>query len=118
MLVDADPQGSVGLSLTRQSRLLKGFYDYIDDAEVKIEELLVPTRMQTLSLIPAGQASDYDLNGTPSSGVTSRLRSLHGELADSGIDICIIDTAAGLFGATADVLSMVDAVLVPQQGSL
>jgi len=114
VLVDADPQGSVGLSLTRQSRLLTGFYDYIDDAEIKIEELLVPTKMQTLSLIPAGQASDYDLNGT-TSGVISRLRSLHSELAASGIDICIIDTAAGLFGATADVLSMVDAVLVPQQ---
>ena len=115
VLVDADPQGSVGLSLTRQSRLLAGFYDYIDDAEVKVDGLLVPTRMQTLSLIPAGQASDYDLNGASTSGVTSRLRNLHGELADLGIDICIIDTAAGLFGATADVLSMADAVLMPQQ---
>jgi chromosome partitioning protein len=115
VLVDADPQGSVGLSLTRQSRLLSGFYDYIDDGELKVEGLLVPTRMQTLSLIPAGQASDYDLNGSSSAVVTSRLRNLHSELEDLGMDICIIDTAAGLFGATADVLSMANAVLVPQQ---
>ena len=31
LLVDADPQGSVGLSLTRQSRLLSGFYDFLAD---------------------------------------------------------------------------------------
>jgi len=29
LLVDTDPQGSVGLSLTRQSRHLSGFYDFL-----------------------------------------------------------------------------------------
>ena len=115
VLVDADPQGSVGLSLTRQSRLLTGFYDYIDDPALRAEGLLVPTRMETLSLIPAGQASDYDLNASaPASGI-ARLRSLHYELAEGGVDVCLVATAAGLFGATADVLSVSDAVLVPQQ---
>lgn len=115
VLVDADPQGSVGLSLTRQSRLLTGLYDYIDDPALRAEGLLVPTRMETFSLIPAGQASDYDLNASaPASGI-ARLRCLHDELAEGGVDVCLIDTAAGLFGATADVLSVSDAVLVPQQ---
>jgi chromosome partitioning protein len=39
-------------------------------------------------------------------------------LADAeaaGYDVCIVDTAAGLFGITRDILVEVDAVLVPQQ---
>ncbi len=36
MLVDADPQGSVGLSLTRQSRLLNGFYDFLADPSLNV----------------------------------------------------------------------------------
>ena len=57
LLVDADPQGSVGLSLTRQSRLLSGFYDMIDDSSLGVDKLIVPTRLETLSVVPAGQAS-------------------------------------------------------------
>ena len=45
LLVDADPQGSVGLSLTRQSRLLSGFYDYIADPGIPLDRLIVPTRL-------------------------------------------------------------------------
>ena len=58
LLVDADPQGSVGLSLTRQSRVLPGFYDLMADPVYPIERLIVPTRLETLSLVAAGQTSD------------------------------------------------------------
>ncbi|MCH2064961.1 MAG: ParA family protein [Roseibacillus sp.] len=115
VLVDADPQGSVGLSLTRQSRLLPGFYDFIDDQTVGAADLLVPTRLDTLSLIPAGQASAYDLSGSAPGSVLPRLRSFLRELGSLDVEVCIIDTAAGLFGAAADVLTAVSAVIVPQQ---
>lgn len=45
----------------------------------------------------------------------SRVRAFLRALAAKGFDTCVIDTAAGLFGVTADVLAAVDAVLVPQQ---
>ena len=38
-----------------------------------------------------------------------------GDVEARGFDVCIVDTAAGLFGATADVLSAATAVVVPQQ---
>ena len=57
LLVDADPQGSVGLSLTRQSRTLNGFYDAIADPNFPLQQLIVPTRLETLSIVPAGQCS-------------------------------------------------------------
>lgn len=115
LLVDADPQGSVGLSLTRQSRLLAGFYDLIEDPSVTAEDLVVPTRLDTLSLVPAGQASAYELGGGSMGVSLHRVRTFLKTVAALGHEVCIIDTAAGLFGATADVLSASTAVMVPQQ---
>lgn len=115
VLVDADPQGSVGLSLTRQSRLLQGFYDLIDDSSIDPGGLIVPTRLETLSLVPAGQASAYELGGGSMGVSLHRVRGFLRDLAALGYEVCIVDTAAGLFGATADVLSAATAVMVPQQ---
>ncbi len=115
LLVDADPQGSVGLSLTRQSRTLSGFYDAIADPHFPLQQLIVPTRLETLSLVPAGQCSDYELGGGAMGVSLHRVRMFFRMAASQGYDVCIIDTAAGLFGVTADVLSACDAVLVPQQ---
>ncbi len=113
--MDADPQGSVGLSLTRQSRMLSGFYDFIDETTLRARDLMVPTRLETLSLIPAGQAGVYDLGESAPGEILPRLRRFTGELSDLDVEVCLIDTAAGLFGATSDVLSIADAVMVPQQ---
>lgn len=116
MLVDVDPQGSVGLSLTRQSRSLRGFYDCISDENSSFQESVVPTRLSTLSLITAGQCSDYELSGGVQLGHSlHRVRTFFQKVASTGAKVCIVDTAAGLFGATADVLSTCNAVLVPQQ---
>lgn len=115
LLVDADPQGSVGLSLTRQSRKLLGFFDYLDDQQRSFKSLVVPTRMETLSMIPAGQGEGYELGGGYSESVADNVDRFLGDAEAQGYDICIIDSAAGLFGITRDVLVCADAVLVPQQ---
>lgn len=115
LLVDADPQGSVGLSLTRQSRILPGFYDLMADPLYPLDRLIVPTRLETLSLVAAGQTSDYELGGGGMGVTLHRVREFLKAVEGRGFDICIIDTAAGLFGATADVLSASSAVIVPQQ---
>ena len=87
----------------------------IDDPSVKAETLIVPTRLETLSLVPAGQASAYELGGGSMGVSLHRVRGFLREVAAQGFDVCIVDTAAGLFGATADVLSAASAVMVPQQ---
>jgi len=115
LLVDSDPQGSVGLSLTRQSRHLSGFYDMLGNPSVSAEKIIVPTRMDTLSLVASGHSSAYELGGG-SMGVTlHRVRCFLDEVEALNYDVCIIDTAAGLYGATADVLSASNGVIVPQQ---
>jgi chromosome partitioning protein len=114
LLVDADPQGSVGLSLTRQSRQLSGFYDYLQDPGIALDRLIVPTRLETFALVASGQASDYEAGGGMGAHL-ARVRSFLDAAAAKGYDLCIIDTAAGLFGVTGDVIASSDAIMIPQQ---
>jgi chromosome partitioning protein len=115
LLVDADPQGSVGLSLTRQSRLLTGFYDYLADPGIPLDRLIVPTRLDTFSLVASGQASDYEAGGGAMGAHLARVRAFLRSVAARGFDLCLIDTAAGLFGVTGDVIASSDAIMIPQQ---
>jgi chromosome partitioning protein len=115
LLVDADPQGSVGLSLTRQSRLLAGFYDYLADPGIPLERLIVPTRLETFSLVASGQASDYEAGGGGMGAHLARVRGFLRGAEARGFDLCLIDTSAGLFGVTGDVIASSDAILIPQQ---
>ncbi len=114
LLVDADPQGSVGLSLTRQSRLLAGFYDFLEDPGTPLDRLIVPTRLETFALVASGQASDYEAGGGLGAHL-ARVRAFLRGVAARGYDLCIIDTAAGLFGVTGDVIASSDAIMIPQQ---
>jgi len=115
LLVDADPQGSVGLSLTRQSRLLTGFYDYLADPGIPMDRLIVPTRLDTFALVACGQASDYEAGGGGMGAHLARVRAFLRGVEGRGFDLCLIDTAAGLFGVTGDVIASSDAVMIPQQ---
>lgn len=114
LLVDADPQGSVGLSLTRQSRLLTGFYDYLADPGIPLDRLVVSTRLETFSLVASGLASDYEAGGGMGAHL-ARVRAFLRSAAAHGFQLCLIDTAGGLFGVTGDVITSSDAVLIPQQ---
>jgi chromosome partitioning protein len=117
LIIDADPQGSVGLSLTRKTRKLRGFFDYLSDVGASFDSVIVPTRMATMSLVPAGQGSEYDMTFGYEVDSTSRagVKSFLTDAEEAGYDVCIVDTAAGLFGITKDILVEVDAVIVPQQ---
>ncbi|MFT4177464.1 MAG: ParA family protein [Luteolibacter sp.] len=115
LLVDCDPQGSVGLSLTRQSRLLAGFYDYLADPGISLDRLIVPTRLETFALVACGQASDYEAGGGGLGAHLARVRGFLRSVQARGYDLCILDTAAGLFGVTGDVIASSDAVMIPQQ---
>lgn len=115
LLVDADPQGSVGLSLTRQSRKLSGFFDFLDDPTKTVRSLIVPTRMETFSMVPAGHSGRYEPGSGNSISSYAQVKRFLTQVEEAGYDVCIMDTAAGLFGVTKDVLVCSNAVLVPQQ---
>lgn len=115
LLVDVDPQGSVGLSLTRKSGQLLGFYDYIGNPAMLAEQVVVPTRMGAMSIVTAGRESVAEVETASSPASVQRIKQFFDEVQQLGYDICIVDTAAGLFGVSADVIKCVDAVMMPQQ---
>ena len=114
LLVDTDPQGSVGLSLSRGIRERCGFYDAVAGSG-QAAEFVLATRLPEFSLLTAGRSvlsgESGDSRALDESGVADVLLAL-GEL---GNDVMIIDTPAGMSGVTSAVLSGSDFVLIPQQ---
>jgi chromosome partitioning protein len=112
VLVDSDPQGSVGLSLSERARRSRGFFDCMEEG-ISVDECVLATRLPELQILVAGRSAD------PFVRKESKLQSTVSNVIDSliqrGHDLAIIDTAAGLTGYTADVLRASDYVLVPQQ---
>jgi len=115
LLVDADPQGSVGLSLTRQTSQLTGFYDFLTTPNIPLERLIMPTRLPTLALVASGQADDYEAGGGGMGTHLARIKAFLRGVAARGFELCLIDTAAGLYGVSGDVIAASDALMIPQQ---
>jgi chromosome partitioning protein len=111
LLVDTDPQGSVGLSLSRGIRERPGFYDAVAGAG-HASDFVLSTRLPEFSLLTAGCAEAFvdtsDLDVTVVQDVLLELGRLESE-------VIIIDTPAGMSGVTSAVLGGSDYVLIPQQ---
>ena len=114
LLVDTDPQGSVGLSLSEKARKCQGFYDAVNTG-IGVLPLILPTRLPELNLLTAGQSHPFLGNGNASIDTLAALRRIVAEISTRPFDLVIFDTPAGLTGSSADVLSLADSVLIPQQ---
>jgi chromosome partitioning protein len=114
LLVDTDPQGGVGLSLSRSSRTKHGFYDFLCETRSSSQTVL-RTRLPGLSLMPAGQFDECSRRGWAAERVPDRLQALLREAELDGVDCLIFDTAAGLNGMTESVLKASDYAILPQQ---
>lgn len=112
VLVDSDPQGSVGLSLSERARRSRGFFDCMQEG-VSVDECVLATRLPELQILVAGRSADPFVRRDAGNGRT--ISWLMEGLAQRGHDLAILDTAAGLAGYTADILRGSDFALVPQQ---
>ena len=116
LLMDTDPQGSVGFSLSRKARKREGFYELFDGDAGRARELLLTTRLPELQILTAGREGSFfhlDVGAPPNwgEGFTNILSALEPE----GFDVVIVDTAAGLMGCGVEILKRSDFVLIPQQ---
>jgi chromosome partitioning protein len=80
-----------------------------------MDQIVVPTRLRTMSIVPAGQRSEYELVEASLDESQIGIKRFLRMAEEDGYEVCIIDSAAGLFGVTADVLSLSNAVIIPQQ---
>ena len=114
LLVDLDPSGSIGLSLTRRVAKASGVAEFASRA-APLDKLLIETRLNELMILPAGQVPPLrapDFAHTLSSGQV--LRHLCRMLQDD-IDAIIFDTPSGFGGATLGALKAADYALCPVQ---
>lgn len=115
LLVDTDPQGSVGLSLSDKARDSKGFYDAVRTGG-SAAAFVLPTRLAELKILTAGQPGGFfeEQHPDPEEG-DEALRKVLADVAEENFDLVLFDTHAGLTGHTGSVLRVCDSVLIPQQ---
>lgn len=114
LLLDSDPQNSVGLSLSEKTRKYPGFYDLLHYG-CDVDELIVRTRLPELHLMTAGLTETfYKMKSDPGAYAGALARVL-GQLDGLDYDLAIFDTAAGLMGHTREIVRQSDYVLLPQQ---
>lgn len=113
LLVDTDPQGGIGLSLSRTTRHKRGFYDFLAHGG-EIRPLILPTRLPEFSILPCGTQNDFLRTGHADEA-PEKLRDLLRQCDMLGYDLVILDTAAGLSGITEAAVRGADWALIPQQ---
>lgn len=114
LLADLDPQGGVGLSLARGDGAMAGLAEWLAGS-AGAEELLLPTKLQGLTLLPRGRLDPIEAplferglqQGGRLAGLVNALR--------ARFDFILLDTPAGLGTVTRLALGCADWALVPVQ---
>lgn len=112
--MDTDPQGGVGLSLAKSAKAREGFHEFLVRGG-DLSKIVVPTRLPELEIVPAGQYDACARQGWPVHEVPARMADLLRAAELRGVDIVLIDTAAGMGGTTEAVVKACDFVILPQQ---
>lgn len=114
LLVDADPQGSIGLSLQGADQDHKGLTECLK-GEAILGEAVLKTRVPELQILTIGHpfVSGEDFWRSDLIGETEFQRVL--ESISLSWDLTIVDTASGMYGFTMSVLRNSDYILVPIQ---
>ncbi|NNE90383.1 MAG: ParA family protein [Verrucomicrobiales bacterium] len=135
LLIDADPQGGVGSSVSQKSRSASGLYDYLDGKPIQqglfgkpagsdqqttndpLEGITLTTRLPELSIIPAGTSAPSFFRKMPAlPQLRQQLRGLLSSLTHSRpLDFILIDTPSITCPMTEAFASLADHLLLPVQ---
>lgn len=115
LLVDADPQGSVGFSLSPSAQARDGLYEIITSG-MPLAEVALRTKLDALKIVMAGKIPSNEISKWCTSLQSGELLSpFFRNAEEQGFDLLIIDTPSGLHGPTEGILRNVSHVLIPQQ---
>ncbi len=115
LLIDSDPQGAVGLSLSKRLAKAPGFCEYVR-GEGSLERAIVRTRVTGFDLLPVGQLSPIDTETFSASLSTAEpVHRILAETSERGYDVVVIDTPCGFGGITMGSLRASTHVLSPIQ---
>ncbi|NOZ95671.1 MAG: ParA family protein [Acidobacteria bacterium] len=114
LLIDTDPQGSIGLSLRGGVAGRPGLADYLR-GDMGFEDTVLSTRVPELGLLPVGRPTFSEAcTWLQEPDAQDAFRHLL-KRASEDWDIVLIDTAAGPYGPARGVLGMTPAALVLMQ---
>ncbi|MEM1031856.1 MAG: ParA family protein [Myxococcota bacterium] len=114
LLVDGDPQGAIGLSLSPKLNAVPGFSAFIAEGR-PLAEVVVPTRVDGFALLPVGRIGPYETEAFGAALASGeRLRRLVDEAA-ADYDVVLFDTPSGFGGITTGVLRAVSYAVSPLQ---
>lgn len=115
LLIDADPQGAIGLSLSKRAKTARGTTDVLD-GQATVNQCLLTTKEPNLRVLTTGSLKSYDAAMRGEQLYTpANIKSLLRQAADTGAELVLIDTPAGFFGPTLGFLKNCHHVLVPEQ---
>jgi chromosome partitioning protein len=114
LLIDVDPLGAIGFSLAQSDTAWRGLAECMMDNQ-SIDEVIMPTKLPTLSLLPRGRLDPLDVAVYEEQlHASTALPDIIAAVADRYRYI-IIDTPSGLGMVTRAALSISNFVLLPLQ---
>jgi chromosome partitioning protein len=113
LLVDGDPQGSIGLSLLGEAGGREGLVEFLEGSE-PLARYAQPTRVPELHVLTAGRPSPTRSERWEASLANGGGSRLIAEAAPT-YELLVADTASGLHGGTLALIRQLDHLLVPIQ---
>lgn len=122
LLVDADPQGGVGFSITEKAKDAPGYFDFLTDEwtwdESEVAKTVISTNLPGLGLLTRGTRDALDRmlsEEQPRANFRERIELLSGFLEELDYDVLIYDTPTGLTEVTMAISILSDWLLAPQR---
>jgi chromosome partitioning protein len=115
LLVDVDPQGSVGYSLSERVASAPGIAQLLAGV-ADLDGILLSTRLDTFTLLPAGDDAP-EMFASHAGPIESGefFRELLDALATREFDLVLFDTPSGIHGSSKGLIGQVDYLLIPVQ---
>lgn len=122
LLVDADPQGGVGFSLTERAKDATGYYDLLSgrvplDPE-ELESVVIPTNLAELSLLTRGSREAIDGLFRPDEAYPLSLAAIeevHLLVRRLGVDLVVYDAPSGIGQVAMELCGLSEHLIVPQR---
>lgn len=115
LLIDCDPQGAIGLSLSKKMMSAAGFHEYVRRGQ-SLDAITIKSKVENFHLVPVGQLSPVDtelFSSALSSG--GHMQRLLSDAAAAGYALVVVDTPCGFGGITMGAMRVCSHVLAPIQ---
>jgi chromosome partitioning protein len=114
LVVDADPQGAIGLSLSKSLNEAPGLASYMAEGR-NLSDVMIKTRVDGFHLLPMGRIGPHEVEAFGSAMSSGqRFKHLFGQ-AELDHDLVIVDTPCGFTGVTVGALRAGSHVISPIQ---